>query len=104
MHSAEGEMVIKLTNSMIPYFNAGIFLENKSKLGKVEEVFGPINKVYFTIKPDPGVNSKSFKIDDKVYIGTDKLMPLTRFTQPMKSAGRGGGGRGVVVVGGGGGR
>ena len=95
MHSAEGEMVIKLTNAMIPYFNAGIYLDNKSKIGKVEEVFGPINKVYFTIKPDPGITSKSFKVDDKVFIGTDKLMPLTRFTQPQKSSGgRGGGGRG----------
>jgi H/ACA ribonucleoprotein complex subunit 1 len=90
MHAAEGEMVIKLTNAMIPYFNAGIYLENKSKIGKVEEVFGPINKVYFTIKTDAGVNPKSFKSDDKVYIGTDKLMPLSRFTQPQKGGGRGG--------------
>ena len=50
MHGCEGEIVCKLTNTMIPYFNAGIFLENKSKIGKVEEVFGPVNKVYFTIK------------------------------------------------------
>jgi|TARA_B110000090_G_C13027658_1_gene310536 H/ACA ribonucleoprotein complex subunit 1 len=92
MHSAEGELVVKLTNVMIPYFNAGIYLENKTKIGKVEEVFGPVNRVYFTIKPDTGVNSGSFKIDDKVYIGTDKLMPLTRFTQPQKGGGRGGGG------------
>ena len=27
-----------------------LILENKSKIGKVEEVFGPVNKVYFTIK------------------------------------------------------
>ena len=94
VHSAEGEMVIKLTNEMIPYFNAGIYLENKSKIGKVEEVFGPINKVYFTIKPDPGITSKSFKVGDKVFISTDKLMPLARFTNPGKTAGRGGGGRG----------
>ncbi|RYZ90925.1 MAG: hypothetical protein EOP04_02345 [Proteobacteria bacterium] len=61
MHSAENELVCRLTNSMIPYFNAGIYLENKAKVGKVEEVFGPINKVYFTIKPDSGVNASSFK-------------------------------------------
>ena len=61
LHSAEGEMVCRLTNAMIPYFNAGIYLENKSKIGKVEEIFGPINKVYFTIKPDTGVNANSFK-------------------------------------------
>lgn len=95
MHSAEGEMVCKLTNANIPYFNAGVYLENKSKIGKVEEVFGPVNKVYFTIKPDPGVKATSFKLDDKVYIGTDKLLPLSRFTneggRPKTPGGRGGG-------------
>ena len=98
LHSAEGEMVCRLTHPMIPYFNAGIYLDNKAKIGKVEEVFGPINKVYFTIKPDNGVNAKSFKVDDKVYIGTEKLLPISRFTnEGMKKSGgggRGGGGRG----------
>jgi H/ACA ribonucleoprotein complex subunit 1 len=96
LHGVEGEMVCRLTHVMIPYFNAGIYLENKSKIGKVEEVFGPINKVYFTIKPDNGVNATSFKVEDKVYIGTDKLLPLARFTNESKPAGRGaGGGRGA---------
>jgi H/ACA ribonucleoprotein complex subunit 1 len=69
-HSCEGEIICKLTNSkvnwfysilnsfylniytnfilhtnipQIPYFNGTIFLENKSKVGKVEEIFGPID-------------------------------------------------------------
>ena len=54
-HPCEGEAVCKLTNTMIPYFNAPIFLENKTQVGKVEEVFGPINSVYFTIKMSEGV-------------------------------------------------
>lgn len=29
----------------IPYFNAPIFLENKTQIGKVEEILGPINNV-----------------------------------------------------------
>ena len=62
MHGCEGEIVCKLTNTMIPYFNAGIFLENKSKIGKVEEVFGPVNKVYFTIKVNKPLTIKYFKI------------------------------------------
>lgn len=97
MHAAEGEMVCRLTHTMIPYFNAGIFLENKAKIGKVEEVFGPVTKVYFTVKVDSGVNATSFKAADKVFIGTDKLLPLTRFTNETKGGGRGGargGGRG----------
>ena len=95
MHDAEGEIVCRLTHSMIPYFNAGIYLENKSKIGKVEEVFGPVNKVYFTIKTDPGVQATSFKKGDSVFIGTDKLLPLSRFTNESKPAGRGAGGRGA---------
>lgn len=102
MHAAEGEMVCRLTNAMIPYFNAFVYLENKAKIGKVEEVLGPINKVYFTIKVDSGVNATSFKDDDKVFIGTDKLLPLTRFTQEQKRpAGGRGGGRGAGGRGGG---
>ena len=93
MHSAENEMVCRLTHTMIPYFNAGIYLENKAKIGKVEEVFGPVNKVYFTIKPDTGVNAASFQSEDKVFIGTDKLLPLSRFTNESKKGG-GGPGRG----------
>lgn len=34
----------KLTNEKVPYFNGPIFLENKTQVGKVEEIFGPINK------------------------------------------------------------
>ena len=102
MHSAEGEIVCRLTHAMIPYFNAGIYLENKTKVGKVEEVLGPVNKVFFTIKPDAGVNANSFKKDDKFFIGTDKLLPLSRFTNEGKKSGGGSAGRGGGRGGGGG--
>jgi hypothetical protein len=40
MHECESEMVCKLTEreSKVPYFNAPIYLENKKKIGKVDEV------------------------------------------------------------------
>ena len=40
MHECESEIVCKLSaqDSKIPYFNAGIYLENKKKIGKVDEV------------------------------------------------------------------
>jgi len=52
LHDCENEVVCKLTHEtgMIPYFNAGIFLENKKKLGKVDEIFGPLQNVMFTVK------------------------------------------------------
>ena len=84
MHECESELVCKLSHpdTKIPYFNAGIYLENKKKIGKIDEIFGPLNLVMFTVKMDPGIVAKSFQEKDSVYIGTDKLLPLTRFTSP----------------------
>ena len=104
MHECESEMICKLTHSetKIPYFNAGIYLENKKKIGKVDEIFGPIQNVMFSVKPDPGIVAKSFEKDDVFYVATDKLLPMSRFTNP---GGGGGGGRGGGRAGGrGGGR
>lgn len=42
-------------------------------------MLGPINQVYFTIKPQEGIVATSFKPGDKVYIGGDKLLPLEKY-------------------------
>ena len=44
MHACEGDAVTKLTNEKVPYFNAPIYLQNKTQIGKVDEIFGPINE------------------------------------------------------------
>ena len=44
MHSCQNDLVCKGTNAKIPYFNAPIFLENKSQIGKIDEIFGPMNE------------------------------------------------------------
>ncbi|EPQ31155.1 uncharacterized protein PFL1_06846 [Pseudozyma flocculosa PF-1] len=68
-HAVEGEMLCQSTDPKhVPYFNAPIFLENKSQIGKVDEILGPINEVYFTIKMDPGMVATSFKENDKVLL------------------------------------
>ena len=72
-------MVCKSVNTKIPYFNAPIYLENKNQIGKVDEILGPMNEVYFTVKLDNGIVATSFRLNDKVYIGEDKLLPLERF-------------------------
>ncbi|KAI9033162.1 Gar1/Naf1 RNA binding region-domain-containing protein [Hyaloraphidium curvatum] len=79
MHACEGEMVCKSTNSKVPYFNAPIYLENKSQIGKVDEILGPLNEVFFTVKLSDGFVATSFKAEDRVYIAPDKLLPLERF-------------------------
>ncbi|KAI0597140.1 Gar1/Naf1 RNA binding region-domain-containing protein [Biscogniauxia sp. FL1348] len=88
MHACEGEMVCESINPKIPQFNAAIFLENKTAVGKVDEVLGPLNQVYFTIKPSEGIQAASFKPGDKFYIGSEKLLPFERFLpRPKPPAG-----------------
>ena len=102
LHATEGELVCNSINSKIPYFNAPIYLENKTSIGKVDEILGPINQVYFTIKPQEGIQATSFKQGDKFFIGGDKLLPLDKFLPkpkpppgaPKVKKPRGGGARG----------
>ncbi|KAI5958792.1 GAR1 [Candida theae] len=100
MQACEGDIVCRSINVKIPYFNAPIYLENKTQVGKVDEILGPLNEVFFTIKPSEGVKAESFKDGDKFYIGPDKLLPLERFLpkppsigpKPKRKAGAGGAG------------
>ena len=56
MHEVESELLCKLTHKtgMVPMFNSGIYLENKTKLGKIDEILGPLTQIMFTVKLDPG--------------------------------------------------
>lgn len=45
VHPCEGDLVCKSVNEGIPYFNAPIYLENKTQIGKIEEIFGPMTDV-----------------------------------------------------------
>ena len=74
-HPCEEELVVKSTNEKIPYFNANIYLENRTVVGKVEEVLGSIHNVFFTIKPAEGMQTSSFKEGDKFMINQEKLLP-----------------------------
>lgn len=87
MQACEGDIVCRSINVKIPYFNAPIYLENKTQVGKVDEILGPLNEVFFTIKPSEGVKAESFKEGDKFYIGPDKLLPLERFLPKPPSIG-----------------
>ncbi|EPS97369.1 hypothetical protein FOMPIDRAFT_1166697 [Fomitopsis schrenkii] len=98
LHAVEDEMLCQsLMPDKVPYFNAPIYLANKSVIGKVDEILGPINEVHFSIKMEQGMVASSFKKGDKVYIGGDKLLPIERFLPRPKIPGvtkRGRGGRG----------
>ncbi|XP_020100318.1 putative H/ACA ribonucleoprotein complex subunit 1-like protein 1 [Ananas comosus] len=97
LHACEGDAVTKLTNEKIPYFNAPIYLQNKTQIGKVDEIFGPINESCFSIKMMEGIIATSYSLGDKFFIDPAKLLPLSRFLpQPkgQQQAGARGGGRG----------
>ncbi|KAL4064335.1 Gar1/Naf1 RNA binding region-domain-containing protein [Scleroderma citrinum] len=88
LHSVEDEMFCaSLIPDKVPYFNAPIYLQNKSVIGKVDEILGPINEVYFSVKMQEGMVASSFQKGDKVYIGSDKLLPIERFLPKPKTIG-----------------
>jgi len=95
LHGCEGEAVTRLTNEKVPYFNAPIYLQNKTQIGKVEEIFGPINEAYFSVKMMEGIIATSYTLGDKFYVDPAKLLPLQRFLPQPKgqsqNGGRGGG-------------
>ncbi|KAK9802562.1 hypothetical protein WJX73_003277 [Symbiochloris irregularis] len=103
-HPCEGEIVCKLTNEGVPQFNAFMFLENKTQIGKVDEIFGSFKDVYFTIKCQDGIVATSYSPGDKFYIDPGRLLSMQRFLPQPKGSGpsRGGrgGGRGLGVRGG----
>ncbi|KAK4481673.1 hypothetical protein RD792_012580 [Penstemon davidsonii] len=94
VNACEGDAVTQLTNEKIPYFNAPIYLQNKTQIGKVDEIFGAINESYFSVKMMEGIVATSYSSGDKFFIDPAKLLPVSRFlSQPkgQKQSGRGGG-------------
>jgi len=76
-----------VNSDKVPWFNAPIYLQNKSVIGKVDEILGPINEMFFSVKMNEGMVAGSFKTGDKVYIAGDKLFPIDRFLPKPKVAG-----------------
>jgi H/ACA ribonucleoprotein complex subunit 1 len=89
MSACEGELVCKATNPKIPFFNAPIYTENKQQIGKIDEILGPLDEVYFTVKLDNSKSANAYKQGDKFYIGSEKLLPMDRFLPRPKVAGKG---------------
>ncbi|CAH8313705.1 unnamed protein product [Eruca vesicaria subsp. sativa] len=94
LHACEGEAVTKLSQEKVPHFNAPIYLENKTQIGRVDEIFGPINESLFSVKMMEGIVATSYAEGDKFYIDPLKLMPLSRFLPQPKGQSMGGRGRG----------
>ncbi|KAI6651556.1 H/ACA ribonucleoprotein complex subunit 1-like [Oopsacas minuta] len=98
LQPCEGDLVCKSDHTKVPFFNAPLYLENKQRIGKVDDIFGPMTDYFFSVKLDDNMKASSFAPDQKLYIDPYKLLPLERFlprpSQPKQSRGRGGGGGG----------
>ncbi|XP_049516192.1 H/ACA ribonucleoprotein complex subunit 1 isoform X3 [Dermacentor silvarum] len=95
-HPCQDDLVAKVTDERVPFFNAPLYLENKQQIGKVDEIFGPIKDYFVSIKLQEDVKASSFSKKQKFYIDPRKLTPLAKYLPGAQQnrGGRGGGGRG----------
>merc|ERR1719232_2475923 len=103
-HTCQDDLVLKVTQSDVPYFNAPIYLENKQQIGKIDEIFGTLRDYFVSVTLQDDVKAKSFKKGEDFFIDPAKLLPLQRFLpggQPKRAGGRGRGGPGRGGRGGG---
>jgi H/ACA ribonucleoprotein complex subunit 1 len=97
LHPAkDNTMVFKqLHSDFVPKFASPIFLQNKEKIGTVDEIFGPINDVHLSVNPVEGIQAANFTVGSVVYIGSDRVLPARMFLEENNPKGKQpGGGRG----------
>ena len=59
----------------------------QTPVGKVDEIMGPLNNVYFSVKPQEGIKADSFKAGDKFFIAAEKLLPKDKYAESMAYGG-----------------
>ena len=64
--TVEGLIICYVMESKVPLLMRSIYMENKTLIGKVDDVFGPVTAPGIAIKPEEGVKGESFKEGDKV--------------------------------------
>ena len=74
-------LICNVLGGNVPLLMRSIYLENKNKIGKVDDVFGPMGKPGLAIKPDEGIKAESFKAGDKLYADPQQTRD-TKFFMP----------------------
>ncbi|BES92108.1 Gar1/Naf1 RNA Hypothetical protein region [Nesidiocoris tenuis] len=101
-HACEDDMVIKVNiKDKVPYFNAPVYTKDINKIGKIDEIFGPVKDYFVSVRPTENLKASSFRPDDEVYVDPAKMLPIERFLPGAASRGGGRGGRGGGRGGGG---
>ncbi|CAK90654.1 unnamed protein product (macronuclear) [Paramecium tetraurelia] len=100
-HVCGNQIIVKaLGKELVPRFFRSVYFENKQPIGKVDEIFGPIENYLFSVNLEEGIAPKSFKQDQLIYMDAYDCMPMDRFLPRPKGApgisrgGSRGGGRG----------
>ena len=65
-NTVEGLICCSILEKKVPLLMRSIYMENKSLIGKVDDVFGPVTAPGIAVKPVEGVKGQSFKEGDKV--------------------------------------
>ena len=63
-------MCCSVLEAKVPLLMRSIYMENKTLIGKVDDVFGPVTAPGIAIKPTEGVQGAGFQKGDKVGIFT----------------------------------
>jgi len=102
MHPCEEFIVLKNEiPDRVPKFNNPLYLENKQKIGVIDDVFGQIKDFMFSVKVDSGINPKTFKEGQAIFMNPEHFLPIQRFLpQPKGQGGSRGGARGGARGGG----
>ena len=65
-NTVEGLICCSILEKKVPLLMRSIYMESKSLIGKVDDVFGPVTAPGIAVKPVEGVKGESFKEGDKV--------------------------------------
>lgn len=90
----EGNPIFKLNtrDKSVPFTGTFIYDSKKNKIGTVKDVFGPLDKVYFSMEVNSPSVTSSLKEGSKVYAPADRLKSEEFFLSDQNSrrGGRGG--------------
>lgn len=65
-YPCQDDLVLKAEIEDVPYFNAPIYLENKSQIGKIDEIFGTLRDYSVSVKLGDNMKVNSFAPKQKV--------------------------------------
>ncbi|KAF4533251.1 hypothetical protein B566_EDAN005167, partial [Ephemera danica] len=109
-HCCMEDIIVRSTNENVPYFNAPVYLEDKTQIGKIDEIFGHVRDHWVSVRLSDNMRPHTYTGQLKLYIDPAKLidyrrfLPLLRTEAARRARGGGGGGRGGGFGRGGGGR